>query len=98
MLHDWCYAVDVYDEHQTLVNVIEIETRLRAVVKDVEARLERGERAIPIGVLSADDRDVWAKVDCFPGLLQFLILMARVESTIPPITFAYQQICPPHGT
>ena len=40
----------------------EIETRIRAVVLDVEQRLASGERALSVGVLSADDRDAWAAV------------------------------------
>ncbi|KAG6900798.1 hypothetical protein C0993_000117 [Termitomyces sp. T159_Od127] len=38
----------------------EIVTRIRAIVLDVEQRLANGERALPVGVLSADDRDAWA--------------------------------------
>ncbi|KAG5721720.1 hypothetical protein E4T56_gene9212, partial [Termitomyces sp. T112] len=38
----------------------EIATRIRAVVLDVEQRLATGERALPVGVLSADNRDAWA--------------------------------------
>jgi len=62
MVHDWCYTVDVYDENLKLLDVGEIEKSIRAVVADVRARLCRGERAVPVGVLSADDRDSWAKV------------------------------------
>lgn len=46
----------------TLLPPAEIEARFRAVMLDVESRLANGERAVPIGVLSADDRDTWAKV------------------------------------
>lgn len=70
MIHDWCYSVVVYhpppssDPHSrsTLLTPGEIETRLRAVVLDVEARLTNGEKPLPVGVLSADDRDKWAQV------------------------------------
>lgn len=40
----------------------DIYRRLRGVVADVDARIQAGEKAFPIGVLSADDRDIWAKV------------------------------------
>lgn len=40
----------------------ELENRLREVARDVERRLEAGERAVPVGVLSADGRDRWAEV------------------------------------
>jgi Choline/Carnitine o-acyltransferase len=63
MLHDWLYSVDVYDDaHQNLLKVGEIEKRFRAVVADATSRIARGERAIPVGLLSADRRDIWAKV------------------------------------
>ncbi|KAG2018014.1 carnitine acetyl transferase [Coprinopsis cinerea AmutBmut pab1-1] len=65
MVHDWCYAVPVYhppvgDEYPVLMTPREIEAKLRSVVLDVEERLAKGEKAVPIGVLSADDRDKWA--------------------------------------
>ena len=67
MVHGWCYSVVVYDPSigdspQKLSSLGEIETRIRAVVLDVETRLQNGEKAVPIGVLSADDRDHWANV------------------------------------
>lgn len=67
MIHNWCYSVVVYQIEEStsqpiLLSPGEIETRLRAVVLDVEMRLANGEKALPIGVLSADERDRWAKV------------------------------------
>lgn len=62
MVHDWCYGVEVYDSCFNRVPAVEIEQRLKAVVKDVEARIESREKAVPVGVLSADERDTWAKV------------------------------------
>jgi hypothetical protein len=44
-----------------LLKPYEIESRINAVVLDVEQRLSKGEKAFPIGALSADDRDRWAK-------------------------------------
>ncbi|KAH9935245.1 acyltransferase ChoActase/COT/CPT [Amylocystis lapponica] len=61
ILHDWFYAVEVLDQNLTPISPDEIERRLNAVVADVGARLERSETAVPVGVLSADDRDRWAK-------------------------------------
>ncbi|KAF9525641.1 acyltransferase ChoActase/COT/CPT [Crepidotus variabilis] len=69
MIHDWCYSVVVYappspndaSSSPTLLPPGEIEARFRAVVLDVESRLAKGEKALPVGVLSADDRDNWAK-------------------------------------
>ena len=68
MVHDWCYSVVVYeppvgDSPPKLSLPGEIEVRLRAVVLDVEMRLQNNERAVPIGVLSADNRDRWTKVN-----------------------------------
>lgn len=71
MIHDWCYSVVVYhppvstDPYAplTLLSPGEIEARLRAVVLDVETRLTNGEKPLPVGVLSADDRDHWAQVN-----------------------------------
>ena len=62
MLHDWIYAMNVYDSESVNIGHIEIEKRIRDVVLDVERRLLSGERAVPIGVLTSDNRDTWAKV------------------------------------
>ena len=43
----------------------EINARIQAVVLDVAERLARGETALPIGALSADDRDHWAEASRF---------------------------------
>ncbi|CAA7266960.1 unnamed protein product [Cyclocybe aegerita] len=69
MIHDWCYSVVVYHPPDPenpkaplkLLSPGEIEARLRAVVLDVEARLAHGEKAFPVGALSADERDYWAR-------------------------------------
>lgn len=62
MVNDWTYAVEVYDESQTLLSVDTIEHRLRSVVHDVVARMEAGEKPVPVGILSADHRDLWTEV------------------------------------
>ncbi|KAF9560486.1 carnitine acetyltransferase [Agrocybe pediades] len=67
MVHNWCYLVKVYSpplhgaKTPSLVPPGEIEAQLRAVMLDVEGRLANGEKALPIGALSADDRDRWAE-------------------------------------
>ncbi|KAF8907306.1 acyltransferase ChoActase/COT/CPT [Gymnopilus junonius] len=66
MLHDWCYSIAVYHPPSSgsatpkLLSPGEIETRIRAVVLDVEQRIANGEKPFPVGVLSADERDRWA--------------------------------------
>ena len=77
MVHDWCYSVVVYDppvkdSPPKLSLRGEIEARIRAVVLDVETRLQNGEKAVPIGVLSADNRDRWSKVNI---ILMFNIII-----------------------
>jgi hypothetical protein len=62
MVHDWFYAVDVYDDNHKLIKVGDMEKRFKAVAEDVSTRLGKGEKAVPIGLLSADRRDLWAKV------------------------------------
>ncbi|KAJ7126880.1 carnitine acetyltransferase [Mycena epipterygia] len=63
MLHGWCYAIPVY--HPTsppkLLDVQELETRMRSVVIDAQQRLAAGEKAVPIGALTADERDRWSQ-------------------------------------
>ena len=70
MIHNWCYSMVVYrpssfenpSSQHTLLQPGEIEAHLRAIVLDVESRLANGEKALPVGVLSADERDRWAEV------------------------------------
>ncbi|KAJ7104046.1 acyltransferase ChoActase/COT/CPT [Mycena belliarum] len=61
MVHNWCYAIPVYHPASPpkLMGVQEIEMRIRSVVADARKRLAAGERAIPIGALTADERDKW---------------------------------------
>ncbi|KAF9456619.1 acyltransferase ChoActase/COT/CPT [Collybia nuda] len=67
MVHNWCYTIPVYHPPNPptslpqLMKPHEIETRIRAVVVDVEQRLSNGETSVPIGTLSADGRDQWAE-------------------------------------
>ncbi|KAI0069154.1 acyltransferase ChoActase/COT/CPT [Artomyces pyxidatus] len=61
MVHDWFYAIEVYNEDLTAIGAPEIERRLRRVAWDAAQRLKFGEQAFPVGLLSSDDRDSWAK-------------------------------------
>lgn len=62
MVNDWTYAVEAYDENRSLLSVDIIEQRLRSVVQDATRRLQSDEKAVPVGILSADHRDRWTKV------------------------------------
>ncbi|KAG8889405.1 hypothetical protein FRB98_004498 [Tulasnella sp. 332] len=61
MCKDWLYSVEVQDRDQHIVNVKELEKRLWEVVEDVRAREKSGEKAVAVGILTADERDLWAK-------------------------------------
>ncbi|TFY83219.1 hypothetical protein EWM64_g789 [Hericium alpestre] len=73
LVYDWLYAVEVYDKAWNLIAPQELENRLRRVAADVTYRQKCGERAIPVGVLSADDRDSWAEN------LQYLLSLSPVN-------------------
>ena len=62
MVHDWSYAISVYQDSGKPISPSQLENRISAVVADVEERLESGERPAAVGVLTSDDRDRWAKV------------------------------------
>jgi carnitine O-acetyltransferase len=62
MLHDFVYTVRVCEDDRRPLPVQTIEDRIRAVVLDVIKRIESGESAVPVGVLTSDDRDRWAGV------------------------------------
>jgi len=61
MFHNFCYTIPVYSSQGQLASPQCIYHRLRSVVADVDIRLKAQEVAFPIGVLSADDRNIWAK-------------------------------------
>ena len=94
IVNDWTYAVEVYDENQTLLSVDTIELRLRSVVRDVVARIEAREVPVPIGILSADDRDHWAEVRMTYELLTYRLTLFRIYSTSspsPPLTKSHSK-------
>lgn len=62
MLHDFVYTVRVCEDDRTPLPVQIIEDRVRAVVLDVLKRIEAGESAVAVGVLTSDDRDRWTEV------------------------------------
>lgn len=66
---DFAYQVEVQDRNERRIPERELERRLWDVVEDVRAREAKGEKAVPIGILSADDRDIWAKVNLTASFL-----------------------------
>jgi len=62
MVNDWAYAIEAYDENRQLLSVDTIEQHLRSVVQDATQRIQAGEEAVPVGILSADHRDRWTEV------------------------------------
>lgn len=65
--NDWFYSVEVLDASEQPLPVCEIERRLKAIVADVKARLENGESAVPVGILTTDERDRWTEVSLRRG-------------------------------
>ncbi|KAJ7227298.1 acyltransferase ChoActase/COT/CPT [Mycena pura] len=63
MIYGWCYAITVYNPTSPpqLVEVQELEKRIRSAVVDAQQRLVSGEEAIRIGALTADERDRWTE-------------------------------------
>ena len=61
-VRDWVYAVNVLHEDGSIVDFESIEDRLFEIALDVEARLEAGETALPVGLLTPTNRDTWAAV------------------------------------
>ncbi|KIJ52558.1 hypothetical protein M422DRAFT_156186 [Sphaerobolus stellatus SS14] len=61
MLRDYIYALEVVDADEAPLPVAKLEEVIWAAIKDVENIRKEGEKAIPVGVLTAGDRDIWAK-------------------------------------
>jgi carnitine O-acetyltransferase len=68
MVDDFLYSIDIFTQPNSPDNVMEplpvgvIEQRLKAAVDDALSRLEAGEEAVKVGILTADERDTWTKV------------------------------------
>lgn len=69
LVDDYYYAIDIFSPPSSSVGGVpeplpagEIEKRFQAAVDDAKRRKARGERAVEVGVLGADDRDNWTKV------------------------------------
>ncbi|TDL25783.1 acyltransferase ChoActase/COT/CPT [Rickenella mellea] len=60
LIHDWCYAVEIYDKDGKIISYAETERRIRDAVLDASRRIAGGEEAVPVGVLTSDHRDTWA--------------------------------------
>ena len=71
MVHDCFYTIDAYDEYGRLSGYEEIVLRLNQIVADVHRRLEKGEKATPVGILTGNDRDSWASVRVYSVLIDF---------------------------
>ena len=57
-IQDNLYSIDVYDEHEALLSPDRILGRIQSCVVDAQ---ERGQ-ASSVSVLTADNREAWAKV------------------------------------
>lgn len=73
LIHDYFYTIEVYDESWSRISPDRIEKLLFACVRDVGYRLNStAEPATPIGLLTADDRGVWAEVRYLFPIIQLL--------------------------
>lgn len=67
-IRDWIYSLDVYDGDRRSICHHEIERRLRDIVLDAESRVRTGESGPAVGVLTADERNAWAKVSAMESM------------------------------
>ncbi|RPD60077.1 acyltransferase ChoActase/COT/CPT, partial [Lentinus tigrinus ALCF2SS1-6] len=86
MAADWMYAMEAVGHDGSPVNPATLERRLRAIVHDVQTRLAKGERAVPVGVLTTDDRDRWA--ENFHHLLSLSQSNRSIFDTLTSTVFA----------
>lgn len=61
-IHNWQYTIEVINSSSQIIPVRILEQRLLSIVEDASRRLNSGERAVLVGVLTADERDRWAEV------------------------------------
>lgn len=62
MFREWSYRVLVYGNSGTRIGPAALEEALSAVVSDVQRREAAQEPCLPVGRLTADHRDTWARV------------------------------------
>ncbi|KAJ7593323.1 acyltransferase ChoActase/COT/CPT [Mycena floridula] len=109
MVHGFCYKITALSSNDSLLGFHDLERRILGVVRDVEARISSGEKAFPVGVLSADSRNTWAKnlqhlLDLSPinrathTALVDSIMAISLETTIHSVTRndAFQQTLDEH--
>lgn len=63
LIRDWFYLLEILDDRMEPIEPKTIEARLRKVAYDVALRMKYGGPAVPLAVLSADNRDRWAEVE-----------------------------------
>lgn len=62
MFREWSYRVLAYDYDGSRVPVGALEDSLYNIVSDVRGREDAREACLPVGRLTADNRDIWAVV------------------------------------
>ena len=70
-IQDHLYSIDVYGEHQALLSPAQILVRIQNCVMDAQRRGP----APPVSLLTADNREEWAKVRIYTYLY--------VENNVP---------------
>jgi len=78
MVDDWTYAVEVYTSEGEIASFVDILARFVAVRRDALERSVGGARAPAVGLLSADNRDLWAKVSSL-----FVTIIALISDDNP---------------
>ncbi|KAG8935954.1 hypothetical protein FRC02_005429 [Tulasnella sp. 418] len=61
IIKDWLYSLEVYEANGSFIGVKEVEHKLWDIVRDVESREQKGETPVPVNILTADERDTWAR-------------------------------------
>ncbi|KAI0777148.1 acyltransferase ChoActase/COT/CPT [Irpex lacteus] len=92
-IHSWLYSIEVLNPAHELVTPRELEKRLHAVVRDVDIRIRKGERAVPVGVLGTDGRDRWAE-----NLEHLLSLSPQNHTTLDAINHSIIALSLDHYT
>lgn len=84
MFREWCYRLLVTDAQGNRLGPDVIEKRLRDTIRDVWEREGRENKPVPVGRLTGDQRDLWAKVsdDHLPTLYILLLILAEEATDI----------------